>query len=140
MMRHVLLALVVMMEFTRGGFASAQTEGAAGEIQSVINKQMSAFARDDFAGAFTFAADNIKRMFVTPENFGVMVKRGYPMVHRAEDVRFGALRADGNALWQRVLVRDGAGVLHALEYLMISDGETWRIAAVQLVQPADVGA
>ncbi len=139
-MKHVLLAIVVVMEFARTQGAKAQEGGAATEIQTVINSQMAAFAKDDFADAFTFAADNIQRMFGTPENFGVMVKRGYPMVHRAEDVRFGELRAEGNALWQRVLVKDGAGVVHALEYLMISDGDSWRIAAVQLVQPKDVGA
>ena len=139
-MKHVLLAIVVVMEFARTQGAKAQEGGAATEIQTVINSQMAAFAKDDFADAFTFAADNIQRMFGTPENFGVMVKRCVPMVHRAEDVRFGERRAEGKALWQRVLVKDGAGVVHALEYLMISDGDSWRIAAVQLLQPKDVGA
>lgn len=143
-MKHVLLALVVVMEFSRTGFAQAQAPGqemgAAADIQAVISAQMDAFRGDDFVQAFSFAAENIQRLFGTSDNFAVMVKRGYPMVHRAEDVRFGALRPEGNALWQRVLVRDAQGVVHVLEYLMISDGESWRIAAVQLLQPSDVGA
>ena len=138
-MKHVLLALVVVMESVRGGVAMAQERGAAAEIQSVISAQMAAFRGDDFARAFDFAADNIRRMFGNSERFGDMVRRGYPMVHRPEDVRFGDVRAEGNALWQRVLVRDAQGVVHVLDYLMISDGTDWRIAAVQLLPPAEVG-
>lgn len=143
-MKHVLLAMVVMMEFARTGGAAAQTAGAAtgldADVQAVISAQIEAFRGDDFARAFDYAAPNIKRLFGTAENFGEMVQRGYPMVHRPEDVRFGPLRADGAALWQRVLVRDGAGVRHTLEYLMIQDGAQWRIAAVHLLPPTDVGA
>lgn len=139
-MKQFLLALVVVMTLVQAQASRAQDGGAASEIQNVINRQMAAFAIDDFADAFTYAADSIQQMFGTSDNFGVMVKRGYPMVYRADDVRFGALRADGNALWQSVLVRDSAGVLHALDYLMVSDGEAWRIAAVQVLQPNGIGA
>ncbi len=129
-MKHVLLALVIVLSFGRE--AQAQ-QGAAVEIEAVISQQMDAFQGDDFGRAFDFAADNIRRMFGTPENFGEMVKRGYPMVHRSEDVRFGNLRQDGDALWQRVLVRDGAGVLFVLDYLMVPTVAGWRIAAVQMI-------
>lgn len=129
-MKHVLLALVVVASFARDTHAE---QGAAVEIEGVISQQMDAFQGDDFTRAFGFAADNIKRMFGTPENFGKMVKRGYPMVHRPADVRFGAIRQEGDAVWQRVLVRDVAGALFVLDYLMVPTEAGWRIAAVQMI-------
>lgn len=129
-MKHVLLALVVVASFARE--AQAQ-QGAQVEIEGVISQQMDAFQGNDFTRAFGFAADNIKRMFRTPENFGEMVKRGYPMVHRSADVRFGVIRQEGDALWQRVLVRDVAGALYVLDYLMVPTEAGWRIAAVQMI-------
>jgi len=129
-MKHLLLALVVIAGLSRE--AEAQ-QSAAGEIEGIISQQMDAFQRDDFFQAFGFAADNIRRMFGTPENFGEMVKRGYPMVHRPTDVRFGTLRQEGDALWQRVLVRDEAGALYVLDYLMVPTDVGWRIAAVQMI-------
>ena len=64
---------------------------AAGEkedVQAIINGQIEAFQKDDFAAAFTYASPSIRSMFGTPENFGKMVQRGYPMVWRPKDVRF----------------------------------------------------
>lgn len=134
-MKHVLLALVVVASFARE--AQAQ-QGVEGDIKAVISQQMDAFQGDDFNRAFGFAADNIRRMFRTPETFGEMVKRGYPMVHRPADVQFGAIRQEGDALWQRVLVRDQAGALFVLDYLMVPTAAGWRIAAVQMIGTDEV--
>ena len=63
--------------------AKAESQSSSSPaIESVISKQIEAFRADDFATAFTFASPNIRSMFGTPDNFGVMVRRGYPMVWR----------------------------------------------------------
>ena len=109
-------------------------------IESTIQSQMDAFLQDDFVTAFTFASPNIRNMFRTPENFGRMVQQGYPMVWRPEDVTFGELREIAGGLYQKVIVRDGAGNLHYLDYRMqMIDGE-WRIAGVQILEAPDVAA
>ncbi|MGR3712577.1 MAG: DUF4864 domain-containing protein [Shimia sp.] len=137
-MKHVLLALVVVAGFAREAQAQSEVQDSVeDQIEAVISQQMAAFRGDDFAQAFGFAADNIKRLFQTPETFGEMVQRGYPMVHRSQDVRFGDLRREGNAVWQRVLVRDARGALYVLDYLMLPTAQGWRIAAVQLLDGAE---
>lgn len=138
-MKHVLLAFVVVLEFARAGAAQAQ-DSAKAEIEAVISAQIEAFRGDDFVTAFGFAADNIQRMFLTPENFGAMVQRGYPMVYRPQTVQFGSQSLEGAAVWQRVLMKDAQGVTHALDYLMVPQGGVWRIAAVQLQPALDAAA
>jgi hypothetical protein len=109
-------------------------------IQDTIRSQIDAFQADDFARAFTFASPNIKGMFGTPENFGAMVKNGYPMVYRPSDVQMMELREIAGNLWQRVRIVDQAGAGWFLDYMMIDTPEGWQINAVQIMPAPDVGA
>jgi len=125
------------------GFAgpiAAQSQTQADGIQSTITAQMEAFKADDFAQAFTYAAPSIQGMFGTPDRFGMMVRNGYPMVHRPADVQYLELRELGGRLWQKVQVLDQSGTYHYLDYAMENSGSGWQIAGVQLLPAPDVGA
>ena len=135
-MRHRLAALALLLSAT---LATAQ-EAPNPAIEGTIRGQIDAFLADDFATAFTFASPNIKRIFQTPENFGTMVRNGYPMVHRPAQVQMLELRDVAGALWQRVMVTDQAGRTHVLDYQMIQTPEGWQINGVQLLPQAGVGA
>ncbi|MBA3912112.1 MAG: DUF4864 domain-containing protein [Rhodobacter sp.] len=120
--------------------ALAQPAAAQQEpIRQTIQSQLEAFQADDFATAFTFASPNIKGIFGTAENFGAMVKNGYPMVYRPADVEMGELREVAGNLWQRVRIVDQAGRAHLLDYMMIETPEGWQINAVQLLPAPDIG-
>ena len=104
-----------------------------GEIQSVISSQIEAFQQDDFEQAFSFASPNIQGFFGNSERFGQMVQNGYPMVHRPDSVRYLELREIAGNLWQQVMITDGNGVIHLLDYQMRMIDGMWRINAVQLL-------
>jgi Domain of unknown function (DUF4864) len=108
-------------------------------IRETIQSQIDAFLADDFARAFSFASPNIQGMFGTPENFGAMVKQGYPMVYRPADVQMQELREVAGNLWQRVRVVDQAGAAWFLDYMMVETAGGWQINAVQLLPAPDVG-
>ncbi|WP_373489479.1 DUF4864 domain-containing protein [Blastomonas sp.] len=131
-MRNLVYAAVLMALGT--GNAVAQDA----EIKGTISQQFEAFKADDFAGAFEFASPNLQRLFQNPENFGRMVTQGYPMVWRPADVRFLELREEGGVYRQMVLVRDGHGTNHVLEYRMLETTDGWRINGVQILK--DPGA
>lgn len=136
MLRFALLIAVFL------GFAAplaAQTQSDADGIQSTITAQMEAFKADDFAQAFNYAAPNIKGMFGTADRFGMMVRNGYPMVHRPAHVRYLELRELGGRLWQKVQVQDADGTFHYLDYGMVPTDQGWQIAAVQFLPAPDVG-
>lgn len=115
--------------------ATAQEE----PIRNTIQSQIDAFLADDLARAFSFASPSIKRMFGTPENFGAMVRQGYPMVYRPSSVEMQELREIAGNLWQRVRVTDQAGAAWFLDYMMIDTPSGWQINAVQILPAPDVG-
>lgn len=110
------------------------------EIAGVIQNQLDAFNDRDVETAFTFASPMIKGLFGTPQNFGMMVERGYPMVWTNSDTRFLDLTERGSEMVQRVLIRDANGVAHVLEYDMINTDQGWQINGVRIVPAPEVGA
>ena len=106
----------------------------------MITSQIEAFQQDDFETAFTYASPFIKGIFQTPERFGQMVKRGYPMVWRPADVQFLEQRDADGFRYQKVLFKDAAGGLTVLEYEMLKIGDNWQINGVQRLQDPPVAA
>ena len=109
-------------------------------IQDTIRAQIQAFQVDDFSKAFTYASPTIHAMFGTPDNFGAMVRQGYPMVWHPSQVDMMDLRTVGGAFWQRVRVTDAKGQSYLLDYQMIEGPDGWLINAVQMQKAPDVGA
>ncbi len=109
-------------------------------VETVIQNQLNAFMADDFATAFTFASPAIKGMFGTSDRFGQMVRQGYPMVWRPGEVRFLDVEANGAIRYQKVMIFDGGGVPHVLEYEMIPAGDSWQINGVRYLGPPNLGA
>ena len=138
-MRSTILGLA-LSAFVGAPLVAQEVQAPIPAIESTIQSQIDAFLRDDFAAAFAFASPTIQNIFHTPENFGTMVRNGYPMVWRPGSVRYGDLREIDGALWQEVIVTDDAGRLHALAYRMEQIDGAWRIAGVQILPGPDLSA
>ncbi|MGB4829630.1 MAG: DUF4864 domain-containing protein [Paracoccaceae bacterium] len=121
-------------------FLSLPAAAQEAPIEGTIQGQIDAMMVDDFTTAFTFASPNIKTIFGTAENFGMMVRQGYPMVYQPRDVRMGELREVAGALWQRVYVTDADGRGHVLDYQMVETPDGWKINAVRLLRAEGIGA
>ncbi|MHA6263495.1 DUF4864 domain-containing protein [Arenibacterium sp. CAU 1754] len=133
-MRRILIVLCLVIGFV--GPASAKDV----EIEETIGAQLDAFLVGDLAEAFGYASPTIQKIFRTPENFGFMVRDGYPMVWQPSDVQFLELREISGSLWQKVMVTDAQGNIHLLDYQMVELESGWKINAVQLTDSATVGA
>jgi len=133
-MRRTLWALLAL--FAAMGPAAAQSE----KIERVIGAQIEAFLADDFERAFDFASPGIRDVFRTPENFGRMVRQGYPMVWRPDRFRFEALEEEGGRLRQEVRITDRAGKAWIADYFMVEVDGAWRIDGVRLREAPDLGA
>ncbi|NDW47725.1 DUF4864 domain-containing protein [Ruegeria sp. PrR005] len=133
-MRQLLFMLTLWAGLA--GPAAAQSD----EIETVIGSQIEAFLADDFVTAFSFASPTIRDIFRTPENFGAMVRGGYPMVWRPSDVTFLELHEEDGALWQTVRITDADGAVHYLDYQMIQLESGWKINAVQVLKAPGLSA
>lgn len=132
-MRRFVLGLMAVVALAGAGRAQDVLPPEPG-IEATIRSQVDTFLRNDLDTAFGFAAPSIQGMFGTPENFGAMVRNGYPMVWRPEDLRFGDLIDLPGGLAQTVVVTDAAGGVHWLEYRMTRTEDGWLIAGVRIVE------
>lgn len=139
-MRRILLSAVLAAMTSFAALPAAAQLVRDPAIEATIQNQFDAFLRDDVGTAFSFASPGIKGLFRTPENFGTMVREGYPMVWRPAEVQYLELRDVAGQLWQRVRVTDQAGRVHLLDYQMIQTPDGWQINGVQILPSVGVGA
>ena len=135
-MKQIVLSMLIVL----GLFLKPAEAQKGVEPEDVIAGQIEAFKADDFEKAFEFASPNIQGMFRTPENFGAMVRNGYPMVWRPGRVEFLEAREIAGRLWQKVLITDEKGALHLLDYQMVEGEDGWRINAVQVLEAPELTA
>lgn len=128
-------ALIPVVAVIVGLAAPLRANEAA--IRSVIDNQIEAFLNNDLSEAFTHASPMIQQLFGTPGRFGQMVREGYPMVWRPDEVTFLPLGDVNGRPVQPVMLRDSAGALHILDYDMIQTDKGWKIDGVRLRRPPD---
>ena len=134
-MRALLFALLVSVSLL-----PIRAGAQASDIQGIISNQIEAFKADDFSTAFTFAHPNIQNIFRDAENFGRMVRQGYPMVWRPEEVEYLDLRIENGRTLQDVRIVDGQGRVHVLEYSMQETDDGWRISGVRILESNELSA
>jgi len=140
-MRHAFDALFRAICLTLMLWVPAHAQEARNpEIEATIQNQFDAFLAEDAARAFTYASPMIKGIFGSPDNFGAMVRQGYPMVWDPAEVRMLDLRRENGRLSQRVMVTDQGGRTHILDYKMLEAAEGWQIDGVELLEQSGVGA
>jgi hypothetical protein len=77
--------------------------------QNVIRSQEQAFARNDAAAAYSYAAPAIQDVFPHAEIFMQMVQQGYAPVYRHQSFEFGEAKVADDHVAQRVHIVDEKG-------------------------------
>ena len=83
-MRIFSLILAAVLLAAQLGAGPARADGHGNAIEAVIADQIAAFRTNDLERAFSHASPMIQSKFRTPEIFGQMVSRGYPMIWRPQ--------------------------------------------------------
>ena len=99
-------------------------------VKKVISSQLMAFKEKNIKRAYSFAAPNIKRQFSNSENFGLMVRNGYPVIWRPKSYKFVKFSTNGKRSVQRVLFISTTGALLTYDYLLERFSSEWMIAGV----------
>jgi hypothetical protein len=128
-MRAFVLFAVVLISLSAPARAGDDVTAA----QTIIRSQEQAFAHDDAAAAYSYAAPAIHAMFPDAAEFMAMVRRGYAPVYRHKSFEFGVGRADDGKIAQTVRIIDPDGnpwdALYTLEQQ--ADG-SWKITGCVL--------
>ncbi len=136
--RLVRTLLLLSVSLLLHGPAAAQTATAeqSAAMRAVVEAQLAAFAADDAARAFSYAAPAIREVFGTPDRFLAMVRTGYPVVYRPASVTFLAPHQVEGQWIQGVHMTDGNGALWLAIYrLERQPDRSWRINGCD-VRPA----
>lgn len=127
---------VIALAAIPGLFAYAAFAGDA-EVkaaQSSIAGQLKAFGAGDNAGAYSFAAPNVKRIFPTLDMFMGMVTGAYQPVYRPKSYAFGKVQEmSATSIIQQVLVVGPDGKDYEAVYtLELQPDGMFRITGVSL--------
>ena len=106
----VMRGLIFLIACLIGPVAFAASAEDIDAAQSIISAQEQAFARDDAATAYSFAAPTLQSYFRNPDGFMYMVRNGYAPVYRHRSFVFGEVRIVGGKILQDVQIVDAAGV------------------------------
>ena len=128
-MRIAVLLITLLLSF-----AAARADDIAA-AKSVIRAQEQAFARDDAAAAYSYAAPAIKQIFPAADIFMAMVENAYAPIYRHKSFEFGETKVDGDWIGQHVHIIDANGeawdALYTLEQQ--SDG-SYKITGCSLLK------
>jgi hypothetical protein len=102
-------ALVLLAALLIGLAAPVRAGDDIANAQTIIRSQEQAFARDDAATAYSFAAPAIHSMFPDADLFLSMVRRGYAPVYRHKSFEFGEAQVADGKVAQRVHIVDANG-------------------------------
>jgi hypothetical protein len=131
-------AVICLLAFLLLGAPAAAQDIGAGDrtaIQSVIDRQIAAFRRDDGREAFSYAAPDLQAQFGSPEIFMGMVRTGYAPVYRPRSYQFRDLKVIEGVITQQVYVvgPDGVGRL-ALYFMQQQKDGSWRVSGCVLLE------
>ena len=111
---------------------SAKDEKA---VQTVVQSQLAAFAKDDADKAFSYAAPVLRKTIGSSAAFIAMVKSSYPVVYRPASVVFLKAEGSGDGVVQRVQMLDASGTSYLAVYsLQRQKDKTWRISGCAVVE------
>ena len=111
---------------------SAKDEKA---VQTVVQNQLAAFAKDDADKAFSYAAPELRKTIGSSAAFMAMVKSSYPVVYRPASVVFLKAEGSGDDVVQKVQMLDASGTSYlALYSLQRQKDKTWRISGCAVVE------
>lgn len=129
----LLLAVCAFALGDKPAHAAAVPEADVRSVRVVVQAQLDAFAVDDAARAFSYAAPSLQGAFGNPERFLAMVRASYPVVYRPVSVAFLVPETLGDDVLQGVHFTDSSGTLWLAIYrLQRQPDKHWRIAGCAL--------
>jgi len=102
-------------------------------LHAVIDGQLAAFRKDDYAGAYVFADGAIKNQF-SLENFERMVRTGFPAIAHSTSAKCGLSFDNGDEAVVNVRVFSANREPIDYQYTLRRDGDAWRITGVTLLK------
>jgi uncharacterized protein DUF4864 len=133
-MRAAVLLLAALLALAVPAAAADDVAAA----QGVIRAQEQAFAHDDAASAYSYAAPAIHQLFPQAGIFMTMVRSQYAPVYRHKSFEFREARTYGSSVAQRVHIIDANGEAWEAMYTLEQQGDgSYKITGCMLLKAGE---
>jgi hypothetical protein len=128
-----LVGALILVVMAGGPDARAQTQALKPEdhaaFRMLIQTQLDALRRDDFAAAYTVAAPSMKVLYPTLQAYTQVMRGRYAPLIRPRTVVFGTVTRTSQGPVQRVFITGNDGRAYVANYsLQRQPDDTWLIA------------
>jgi hypothetical protein len=104
------------------------------DLYTIVERQLGDLRGGDFPRAYQYASRSIQAQY-SVEQFAAMVQTDYPGMTRACRAEYGEVQARaGHATMQVYLIADDGEIMPCV-YMLVREGDTWRIDGARLMQP-----
>jgi Domain of unknown function (DUF4864) len=114
------------------GPARLSEEAVRNELIQVIQGQLLAFRKDDYAKAYKYAASTIREQVPLPA-FERMVRNGFPVIARSTSAQFGMVLDNGYEAVVNVGIVSENGRTIYYRYYLRQERVGWKITGVMRV-------
>ncbi len=112
----------------------ADTDVKPALLYDVVERQLVDFRGGDFSRAYEYASRKIQARY-SVEQFTAMVQAEYPGMTEACRAEYGLVRTRrGHATMQVYLIGPDGAVIPCV-YMLVREGESWRIDGARLMHP-----
>jgi Domain of unknown function (DUF4864) len=106
------------------------TQQVKAELIKVVDSQLSAFRKDDYPRAYTYAGSRFQNECPLPA-FEAMVKKSYPFIARSQSAQYGVILDNGEEGVVNVGILDSTGRIHHYQYFLKWEHKAWKINGVK---------
>ena len=104
------------------------------DLYAVVERQLGNLRGGDFSGAYEDASKAIQERY-SVEEFATMVQTQYPGMTQVSRAEYGQVQTHGRHATLQVYLISDDGVIIPCIYMMVREGEDWRIDGARLMHP-----
>jgi hypothetical protein len=114
--------------------ARADANVKPADLYAIVDRQLGELRGGDYSKAYEYASRGIQQRY-SVEQFAAMVQADYPGMMRISRAEYGLVQTSGRHATMKVyLIGQDGGVVPCV-YMMVREGESWRIDGARLLEP-----
>ena len=118
--------------------ARADANVKPSDLYAVVDRQLVELRGGDYSRAYEYASREMQRRY-SVEQFAAMVQADYPGIARVSRAQYGPAQTNGRHATVQVYLIGRDGEVMPCVYMLVREGELWRIDGARLMQPWPAG-
>ena len=104
------------------------------DLYAVVEHQLRELRGGDFSGAYEYVSSGIQQRY-SVEQYAAMMQSDYSGMTRVNRAEYGMVQTNGRHATMQVYLIGQNGEVMPCVYIMVREGESWRIDGTHLMRP-----